>query len=106
MTATTPSTALVPVQPTFAESERPAGGVLSRLAVHAVRLGAVRAPVIPLSGRVGELLGSGCGRWKRVLPGCWWSGSCLTAVISREHDDGAASRLAPQPLACVPRISR
>jgi len=23
--------------------------------------------VIPLSGRVGELLGSGCGRWKRVL---------------------------------------
>ena len=73
MTATTPSTALAPVQPTFAESER--------------------------------LLGSGCGRWKRVLPGCWWSGSCLTAVISREHDDGAASRLAPQPLACVPRIS-
>ena len=71
MTATTPSTALVPVQPTFAESER-----------------------LALAG------------FLAVLPGCWWSGSCLTAVISREHDDGAASRLAPQPLACVPRISR
>jgi hypothetical protein len=52
--------------------------------------------VIPLSGRVGELLGSGCGRWKRVLVvGVVFDGGYFPG-----HDDGAASRLAPQPLAC------